>query len=344
VKKLRTLVLVHATLVPPDSLVGATEKEIDEWRTEYDVITHLKAAGHDVLPLGLSDSLSELRRGIIDWKPDIVFNLLEEFDGIGTYDQHVVAFLELMRQPYTGCNPRGMLLSRDKVLSKQLLSYHRIPTPQFVVFPRGKKPRIPGKLRFPMFVKSSTEDASLGIAHASVVADEKQLMERIAFIHGQTHSDALVEEYIEGRELYVGVIGNDRLQVLPVWEMTFGSLPESLPAIATRKVKWDRRYQEKYGITTAAAADLPEGTVARLERLSKRIFRALHLTGYARMDFRLRGDGTLYVLEANANPNISMAEDFAQSALTAGMRYRDVLHRILQLGAAYPAAWRGVES
>jgi D-alanine-D-alanine ligase len=344
VKKLRTLVLVHATLVPPDSLEGATEKEIDEWRTEYDVITHLKAAGHEVLPLGLSDSLSELRRGIIDWRPDIVFNLLEEFDGIGTYDQHVVAFLELMRQPYTGCNPRGMLLSRDKVLSKQLLSYHRIPTPQFMVFPRGKKARIPNKLRFPMFVKSSTEDASLGIAHASVVADEKQLTERIAFIHGQTHSDALVEEYIEGRELYVGVIGNDRLKVLPVWEMTFGSLPESLPAIATRKVKWDRRYQEKYGITTAAAADLPEGTVAHLERLSKRIFRALHLTGYARMDFRLRGDGTLYVLEANANPNISMAEDFAQSALTAGMRYRDVLNRILQLGAAYPAAWRGVES
>ena len=343
-KKLRTLVLVHATLVPPDSLVGATEKEIDEWRTEYDVITHLKAAGHDVLPLGLSDSLSELRRGIIDWKPDIVFNLLEEFDGIGTYDQHVVAFLELMRQPYTGCNPRGMLLSRDKVLSKQLLSYHRIPTPQFMVFPRGKRPRISNKLRFPMFVKSSTDDASLGIAHASVVADEKQLTERIAFIHGQTHSDALVEEYIEGRELYVGVIGNDRLKVLPVWEMTFGSLPESLPAIATRKVKWDRRYQEKYGITTAAAADLPEGTMARLEQLSKRIFRALHLTGYTRMDFRLRGDGTLYVLEANANPNISMAEDFAQSALTAGMRYRDVLNRILQLGTAYPAAWRGVES
>jgi D-alanine-D-alanine ligase len=195
-----------------------------------------------------------------------------------------------------------------------------------------------------MFVKSSTEDASLGIAHASVVADERQLKERISFIHGQTHSDALVEEYIEGRELYVGVIGNDRLKVLPVWEMTFGSLPESLPAIATRKVKWDRRYQEKYGITTAAAADLPEGTMARLEQLSKRIFRALHLTGYARMDFRLRGDGTLYVLEANANPNISMAEDFAQSALTAGMRYRDVLNRILQLGTAYPAAWRGVES
>jgi D-alanine-D-alanine ligase len=342
-KQVRALVLVHATLVPPDSLVGATEKEIEEWRTEYDVVSQLKAAGHGVLVLGLSDSLSELRRAIIDWKPDIVFNLLEEFDGIVTYDQHVVAFLELMRQPYTGCNPRGMLLSRDKVLCKQLLTYHRIPTPQFMVFARGKKPRIPRKLQFPLFVKSSTEDASLGIAHASVVEDSKQLEERIAFIHEQTHSDALVEEYIEGRELYVGVIGNDRLKVLPVWEMSFGSLPQSLPAIATRKVKWDRRYQEKYGITTAAAVSLPDGTVARLEQLSKRIFRALHLTGYARMDFRLRPDGGLYVLEANANPNISIAEDFSQSALRAGMRYRDVLNRILLLGSAYPAAWRGVE-
>jgi D-alanine-D-alanine ligase len=341
---MRALVLVHSTLVPPESLEGASEKEIDEWRTEYDVITQLRAAGHEVMVLGLSDSLSELRRAIRDWKPDIVFNLLEEFDGIVTYDQHVVAFLELMRQPYTGCNPRGMLLSRDKVLSKQLLTYHRVPTPQFMVFARGKKPRIPKRLQFPMFVKSSTEDASLGIAHASVVTDDKQLKERIAFIHDQTHSDALVEEYIEGRELYVGVIGNDRLKVLPVWEMTFGSLPENLPAIATRKVKWDRRYQERYGITTAAAAALPEGVVARLEQLSKRIFRALHLTGYARMDFRLRSDGALYVLEANANPNLSAAEDFAQSALTAGMEYRDVLQRILQLGANYPAAWRGVDA
>ncbi len=338
--RVRALVLVHATLVPPESLQGATEKEIDEWRTEYDVISHLKAEGHEVLPLGLSDSLSELRRAIIDWKPHIVFNLLEEFDGIVTYDQHVVAFLELMRQPYTGCNPRGMLLSRDKVLSKQLLSYHRVPTPQFMVFARGKKPRIPKKLRFPLFVKSSTEDASLGIAHASVVADPRQLAERIAFIHEQTNSDALVEEYIEGRELYVGVLGNDRLKVLPVWEMSFGSLPENLPAIATRKVKWDRTYQSRYGITTAAAADLPDGTAARLEQLSKRIFRALHLTGYARMDFRLRSDGELFVLEANANPNISVDEDFAQSARTAGIPYDDLLQRIVHLGRKYPAAWR----
>ncbi len=343
-KKSRALVLMHSTLVPPDTLRGSTEKQIDEWRTEYDVISHLKDAGHEVMPLGISDSLSDLRRAIAESKPDIVFNLLEEFDGIVTYDQHVVAFLELMHQPYTGCNPRGMLLSRDKVLSKQLLSYHRIPTPQFMVFPRGKKPRIPKKLRYPLFVKSSTEDASLGIAHASVVADPKQLAERTSFIHEQTYSDALVEEYIEGRELYVGVLGNDRLKVLPVWEMTFGSLPETLPAIATRKVKWDRSYQQKYGISTAAAAQLPEGTMSRLVQLSKRIFRALHLTGYARMDFRLRADGELFVLEANANPNLSAAEDFAQSALTADMSYGGLLNRIVQLGQNYPAAWRATEA
>jgi D-alanine-D-alanine ligase len=343
-RRLRALVLVHSTLVPPDSLDGASEKEIEEWRTEFDVISHLKASGHEVRPLGISDSLSELRRAILDWKPDIVFNLLEEFDGIVTYDQHVVAFLELMRQPYTGCNPRGMLLSRDKVLSKQLLSYHRVPTPQFMVFARGRKLNVSRKLRFPLFVKSSTDDASLGIAHASVVADERQLGERISFIHEQTHADALVEEYIEGRELYVGVIGNDRLKVLPVWEMSFGSLPENLPAIATRKVKWDRRYQQKYGITTAAAVNLPEGTAVRMEQMAKRIFRALHLTGYARMDFRLRADGTLYVLEANANPNLSAEEDLAQSALTAGLDYDALLQRIVQLGQSYPAAWRALEA
>ncbi len=339
-KRLRVLVLVHSTLVPPNSLEGSTPAEIDEWRTEFDVISQLRAAGHDVRPLGISDSLSELRAAILEWQPDVAFNLLEEFNGIVTYDQHVVAFLELMRQPYTGCNPRGMLLSRDKVLSKQLLTYHRIPTPQFSVFPRGRRPRVSRRLRYPLFVKSSTEDASLGIAHASVVEDPRQLAERIEFIHTQTHSDALVEEYIEGRELYVGALGNDRLTVLPVWEMTFGTLPVNLPAIATRKVKWDRRYQQKYGISTAAAKDLPEATVQRLERMTKRIFRALHLSGYARMDFRLREDGALFVLEANANPNLSASEDFAQSALSAGIAYAELLRRIVRLGANYPAAWR----
>ncbi len=168
--------------------------------------------GHEVHALGVLDSLTELRAAIADWKPDLVFNLLEEFNGIVTYDQHVVAFLELMRQPYTGCNPRGLLLSRDKPLSKQLLSYHRIPTPQFVVLPRGREVLRARACKFPLFVKSATEDASLGIAQASVVEDANRLRERVGFVHEQLGSDALVEEYIEGRELYVGVLGNERLR------------------------------------------------------------------------------------------------------------------------------------
>jgi len=138
VKALRALVVVHSDLVPPATLEGHSDKEIAEWRTEYDVIGALKKAGHTVQPLGVLDSLTELRSALLEWRPDVVFNLLEEFNGIVTYDQHVVAFLELMRQPYTGCNPRGLLLARDKVLCKQLLAFHRIPTPQFAVFRRGR--------------------------------------------------------------------------------------------------------------------------------------------------------------------------------------------------------------
>jgi len=139
VKKQRILVVVHQSLVPPDTLQGYSEKQIDEWRTEYEVVAALKESGHSVQTLGVLDSLTELRTALVDNKPDLVFNLLEEFNGIVTYDQHVVAFLELMRQPYTGCNPRGLLLSRDKVLCKQLLAFHRIPSPQFAVFRRGQR-------------------------------------------------------------------------------------------------------------------------------------------------------------------------------------------------------------
>ena len=339
-KKLRALVVVHASLVPPDSLDGHTQKEIDEWRTEYDVISTLKGRGHEVRCLGVLDSLTELRASIADWRPDVVFNLLEEFDGIVTYDQHVVAFLELLRQPYTGCNPRGLMLSRDKSLSKQLLSFHRVPTPRFAVFRRGARFHVPRRLKFPMFVKSTVEDASLGIAQASVVEDAAHLKERIDFVHEQVKSAALVEEYIEGRELYVGVMGNERLTRLPVWEMVFGSMPSSLASIATRKVKWDKRYQERYGITTRAALDLPPALIAQLDRLSRRIYRALGLSGYARMDFRVTPDGHLYVLEANANPNLEAAEDFAESARAAGVEYAELLERLIALGLSYRAEWR----
>ncbi len=339
-RRLRVLVLVHETLVPPESLEGVGEQAAAEYRTEYDVVSCLRESGHDVRPIGIGDSLTELRAAIQDWQPQACFNLLEEFGGIVTYDQHVVAYLELLRQSYTGCNPRGMMLSRDKVLSKQILSYHRIPTPHFAVFRRGGRLRIPKALRFPLFVKSATEDASLGISQASIVEDAARLAERIEFIHAHTESDALVEEYVEGREFYVGVIGNDRIRTLPPWEFLFGELKPGRAAIATRKAKWDRAYQKRHGISSGNAADLPDGLADRLDRLARRIYRALHMTGYARIDFRVREDGTPFVLEANANPNLEREEDFADSALHAGIAYPDLLQKIITLGRGYKAEWR----
>jgi D-alanine-D-alanine ligase len=341
-RKLRVLVLVHESLVPPDDLEGHTDKEIAEWKTEYDVITTLRQMGHDVRPLGLSDELGELRRNVLEWKPHVAFNLLEEFHGVATYDQHVVSYLELLRQPYTGCNPRGLLLAHDKALCKKILMYHRVLTPRFMVFPRGRAFKAPARSRYPLFVKSATEEASLGIAQASIVHQESELRDRVAFVHEAAGSDALAEEYVEGRELYVGVIGNRRLDTFPPWEMTFDRLPEGSAPIATRKAKWDHRYQERVGVATGRAKKLPDGVEKRLARLSRRIYRILQMTGYARLDFRLTEDGRLFVLEANPNPNLCLGEDFADSAEAVGIGYQRLLHRIVTLGMSYRPEWMGV--
>jgi D-alanine-D-alanine ligase len=341
--KRRVLLMVHEKLVPPEDLSGLTEEQIDTFRTEYNVLAALTNLGHDVRVIGIGDRLSELREAVRDWQPHIVFNLLDEFSGIESYDHHVVGYLELIRQPYTGCNPRGMMLSRDKVLTKQVLAWHRVATPAFRLFPYGKKIRLPRQLPFPLFVKSATEDASLGISQASVVEDVQSLKERVEFIHEHVQSDALVEEYIDGRELYIGVLGNTRLMTLPVWEMSFGTLTELQAGIATRKVKWDRKYQKKHGISTGCAKNLGRDRENELQRLAKRIYRALHMTGYARLDLRMRDDGKVYLLEANANPDLTYGEDFAESAAAAGINYEKLIARIVNLGLAYMPEWRMFE-
>lgn len=342
-KRRRILLMTHEQLVPPESIDGLTEKEIDLFRTEYNVYSTLFNLGHNVRVLGVGDRLSELRETIRGWKPHVVFNLLEEFSGITAYDQHVVAYLEMARQRYTGCNPRGLMLSRDKVLTKQVLAWHRVATPAFHLFPFGKRFVEPRKLKFPLFVKSATEDASLGIAQASIVEDMASLRERVTFIHEHVQSDALVEEYIDGRELYVGILGNTRLTTLPAWELNFGTVSVVQSGIATRKVKWDRRYQEKHGISTGPAQGLTEIENDRLIRLAKRIYRALHISGYARLDFRMRADGSVFLLEANANPDLTRGEDFAESAASTGVDYDALISRIVNLGCSYMPEWRMFE-
>lgn len=343
-KKLRILLMVHKALVPPDDVTGLREAEIDEFRTEYDVLQTLRRLKHEARAVGIGDHLTELRETIDAWRPHVVFNLLDEFSGIISYDHYVVAYLELIRQRYTGCNPRGMMLSRDKVLTKRVLASHRVATPDFRLFPFGRRFRDPSRLTFPLFVKSATEDASLGIAQASLVEDMKSLRERVQFIHEQVESDALVEEYVDGRELYVGVLGNSRLTTLPAWEMDFGTLPDAQARIATRKVKWDRKYQARHGIRTGRAQDLSDEQREQLSRLAKRTYRALYMSGFARMDFRLRNDGRIFLLEANANPNLSKGEDLAESAKAAGMSYTSLVDRVVQLGLGYMPEWRMLEN
>jgi D-alanine-D-alanine ligase len=256
---------------------------------------------------------------------------MEAFADIGVFDQNIVSYLELLRVPYTGCNPRGLTLSRDKALSRKLLAYHRIPAPYFTVVPLNRRPVLPKKLQYPLIVKSLTYESSIGISQASVVANEEHLIKRVKYIHDTILTPAIIEQFIDGRELYVGVMGNHRLRVFPVWEMSFAKMSENNWRIATERVKWSVKYQKRHGIDTAEA-QLPEGVAAKVQHLAKRAYRALELSGYARVDFRMDANNNPYVIEANANPQLAENEDFAQSAKRAKLAYPMLLERIMALG------------
>ena len=333
-RKLRVLALVHESLVPPDT-AGKQQAASAEWKTEYDVVKALRGLGHEVQVLGIGGDLGPLRNAIQDWKPQIAFNLVEAFDDVSIWDANVVAYLELLKVPYTGCNSRGLVLSRDKALAKKVLSYHRMPLADFAVVPRGRIVRRPRRLRFPLIVKSLTLDASIGISQASVVDDDAKLEERVRFIHESIGTDALVEEYVEGRELYVGILGDKRLEVLPIWELSFDGMPEESRPIATERLKWSLTYRKKHAIVSGPARELPEGVAARIRETCKRVYRNLMLSGYARIDLRLRENGEPCIMEANPNPQLSADEDFADSAKAAGVEYPALVQRIVELGLRF---------
>ncbi len=340
-RRLRVLVLMHAESVPPESIEGMTEEEVHPFRMEHDVLQALATLGHEVKVLPLEEQLAPIRAAIEAWKPHIAFNLLMSFHNIGIYDAHVVSYLELLKTPYTGANPRGILLSSDKGLSKKILTYHRVRVPDFVVFKKGRFAKRPKKLSFPLIVKSDAEHASEGIAQASVVHDDQSLRERVEFVHRNVHTNAIAEEYIDGRELTIGVLGNHRLTTLPIWEMTFESLPKGNEPIVTAKLKSDLDYQRKVGLMAGAAENLEDDKRAEIRRIALRVYRALSLSGFARVDLRLTRDGRVFVLEANPNPDLCTDEDIARSAAAAGLEYPELIQRILNLGLAYEPPWKG---
>lgn len=331
-KKLRVLCLAHEDLVPPRDVPNEYYFHDESWRTEHYVVTALNKLGHKVQILGVRYDLGVIRRGVEEFQPDIIFNLLEEFHDQPLYDQNVVSYLELVPVPYTGCNPRGMILARDKALTRKVLSYHRIPGPDFAVFQRGRNVRRPKRLELPLIVKSQVEEASLGISQASVVYSDSELIERVRVMHERYRTDVIAEKYVDGRELYVGILGDDRLTVFPIWELLFEGMPDGKPHIATRKVKWDAEYQKRYGIISQEAQGLSSELQQRIRNICKRTYRALGLSGYARIDLRLNSKGEVFVIEANPNPEIAFREDFADAAEAAGISYEDLIQRIVLLG------------
>lgn len=338
-KKLRVMMLVHTDLVPPNDISGDDDPRLEKYRTEYDVHQALLELGHEVRILGIDDDLTPIRTTINEWKPHIAFNLLEDFAGNAAFDYYVVSYLHMLKVPCTGSNPRGLILARDKALSKKLLTYHRIKVPQFRVFRWGRtiQTREVRDLPYPMVVKSLLEQGSVGISQASFVTNEVELTERVIQLQEMTGGDAIAEQYIDGRELYVTVIGNNRLQVLPIRELIFGAHEEGEPRIATYKVKWDSKYRERHAIDYQFVRTLPAGLVDAIPKLCKRVYRILEITGYARMDLRLGKDGKVYVLDVNPNAALSSIDDMAFSADKAGMDYPQFIQRLLNLGLATSA-------
>lgn len=336
-RKLKVLVLAHEELIPPSSLNGVSSSFLIKCKTERDVIAALGNLGHEVIPIGVHGELNILKEALIRHAPHVVFNLLEEFHGNALYDQHIVSTFELLRQPYTGCNPRGLMLAHDKALSKKVLAYHQIPVPRFAVFRLGKEISIPNDLPFPLLVKSQIEEGSLGISQKSVVYDRRALKDRIKFIHRRLGTHAIAEQYIDGREIYVSLIGNRGLRVYPIWELSASNLSARSEFIATDRMKWDEQYQKRNRVVSAVAKNLNSKVQRQLIEYSKAAYRALGLSGYARIDFRLDAEGVPYFLEANPNPNIASDEDFARAAQACGISYPKLIQKIVSLGESYLA-------
>ncbi|HUP92177.1 MAG TPA: ATP-grasp domain-containing protein [Solimonas sp.] len=297
---------------------------------ENDVYEALVANGYEVGRVGVFDDVLPLLDEIREFKPDVVFNLVEGFNNVQQWDRHIAGLIELLGVPYTGANSAALHLCNDKGLCKKILRFHRVRVPRFHIFYRGHKVWLPKTLKLPCIVKPLTEEASRGISLASVVDDEKAFVERVRMIHQSMELDAIAEEYIEGRELYVSVIGDQRLRVLPAREMSFGNLPEDEPRIATYKAKWDDAYRKRWGITDNTFAEgLTPELQQRLEDVCKRAYRALNIRAYARFDLRITPAGQVYVIEPNVNPCIAKDDEFGQSAERIGIAYPALIRRLV---------------
>lgn len=331
-KKLKILALFDA--IAPTTMDQDLTKELqtEDWKTEANVLAALQELGHATEYLAIFDDLNLLKQKLEIFQPDIIFNLADQFRNNRAFDQGIAAFLELHGLPFTGCGSTGLTLCKHKAISKKILGYHRIHVPEFTVIARGKRCTRPARLKFPILVKPLKEEASYGISQASFVETDEQFKERVQFIHTSHDCDVIAEEYIAGRELYVSVLGNHKLDVFPIRELVFREVPPDEPKIATYRAKWDEEYRKKWGLQNQFAEGIEPGLEKNIQQTAKRIYRLLTIDGYARVDFRVTPQNEIYFIEANPNPHLAADEDFAQSALKAGLAYPQLIARIIRTG------------
>ena len=309
-------------------------KEEEGKPTEADVLACLQRLGHEVETLAVFDDVVCIVEKLKGFAPDVVFNLTESFHYDRAHEPNIPALLELMRVKYTGTRPDGLILCKDKVLAKKVLAYHRVRVPHFVISPEQRPLKHLRRFIYPAFVKPVGEESSDGIAKASFAKSAEEALERARFIHEKFHCDALIEEYIEGRELYLSVMGNRKLTVFPPREIFFHDVPEDVPKFATYKAKWDDSYRKKWGIQNGPANPLPETAQEKLARLARKVYRVLKIGGFGRVDVRFTPTGEIVVIEANPNPSLACEDDFAQAAGAAGVPYDALVQKILDTALA----------
>jgi len=301
------------------------------FESEKAVYDALKRLGYEANYLGLHDNLDRLIQELRAMQPDLIFNLTEAFNGRRDQSPQLAGLFELMNIPYTGTQSLGLDLAQDKDLAKKILAHHRIRIPKWVMSRHRRPLRSFKTFQFPAFVKLASEEASEGISRDSFVQTEAQCLQRVSFLHEKYAGDVIVEEYIDGREIYASVLGNKRLQVFPLREITFKQFPDDLPKFATYKTKWDEEYRKKWGIKNEFAEDVSEEALKQIHAVVKRSYEALQLKGYARFDLRLSEKGEVVVLEANPNPSLSPWDDFAKSVVKSGLSYDDLVAKLVEL-------------
>lgn len=326
------LVAFDYPLTPPKDGNYAAAMHAEDWRPIRNVSEAIERLGHQVIMQGVYDDIIPLIARIKRRKPDLVFNLLETFKQERRYEGALAGLFELLGVSYTGCSADALTICRNKSYTKQLLRGHDIKIPESVVFRRGKTNRSVKELRFPVIVKPLGLEGSDGISQASFVEDEKACIERVKILHDTYEADALAEEYIEGREIYAGVLGLEKLTALPLREMLFTNFPEDKPKFATFHAKWNSDFRKKWGIKNTFAKNIDEKVTEEIEEISKTAFRALGLSGFARLDLRLTDKNEIYVIEVNPNPNIANDDEIAYAAQRLGISYDQLIQKIIDYG------------